>query len=380
MLPVLASFSMALILGVAQPALAQFYLQHNLVSDGAIPADLVDSSLVNAWGLASTATSPWWVANNETGTSTLYNGNTGAKVNLTTIPCHCVNVPGAPTGLVANFAGSAGFVVASGGASGPARFIFASEDGTISGWNPGVPLPPTSSQAIVAVTTAGAIYKGLAIARIAAGDFLYATDFHNGKVDVFDSNFAPVHNPGAFVDASIPAGYAPFGIQKLGNFIYVTYALQDENQEDDVRGKGHGFVNAFDTDGHLIRRVASRGSLNSPWGLALAPADFGKFSDELLVGNFGDGRIHAYDPNHLKHHGELKHRGALRGADGRQLKIEGLWALAFGNGAAAGPTSTLFFTAGPSDEAHGLFGSLVLTSRPKGHDKDTDEDDDDGDD
>lgn len=184
-------------------------------------------------------------------------------------------------------------------------------------------------------------------------------------------------NAGAFVDADIPPRYAPFGIRNLGDVIYVTYALQDEDQEDDVPGKGHGFVNAFDTEGNLLRRVASRGTLNSPWGLALAPADFGKFSDDLLIGNFGDGRIHAYDTRHLKGKGKLKHRGVLRSADGKPLEIEGLWALAFGNGAAAGPTNTLFFTAGPADEEHGLFGSLVVTSKPKGH---HDDDEDDGDD
>lgn len=373
---IFVSLSAILILCTARPASAQFYAQHNLVSDGAVPADLVDSSLVNAWGLVASTSSPWWVSNNGSATSTLYNGNTGAKVPLTTIPCQCVIVPGAPTGTVFN--GGAGFVVTSGGASGPARFIFASEDGSISGWNPGVPPPPTSSQAIVAVpASSDAVYKGLAIASTPVGDFIYTTNFRSGTVDVFDSSFHLHSVPGAFTDPRLPKRYAPFGIRNLDNVIYVTYALQDDEKKDDVPGEGHGFVNAFTTDGSLIRRVASRGTLNSPWGLAIAPADFGKFGNDLLVGNFGDGRIHAYDPNRFRHDGELKHRGTLRNATGRRLEIGGLWALAFGNDASAGPKSTLFFTAGPFEEAHGLFGSLVPAPRPKDHDDGNDDEDDD---
>jgi uncharacterized protein (TIGR03118 family) len=371
----IASLSIALILGAANPAIAQFYTQHNLVSDGAVAADLVDPSLVNAWGLVSSATSPWWVANNGTDTSTLYTG-AGAKVLLTTIPCHCVNVPGAPTGVVFN--GGAGFVVRSGAVSGPARFIFATEDGTILGWNPGVPPPPPSSQATLSVTTPDAVYKGLAIASTINGDFLYATNFHAGTVDVFDKDFKPVQNPGAFTDPKLPKGYAPFGIRNLDGIIYVTYALQNADKHDDVAGKGHGFVNAFTTAGGLIQRVASKGTLDSPWGLALSPDQFGKFSNNLLVGNFGDGRIHAYEP---RRHGDdkFKHRGMFHSADGPPLKIDGLWSISFGNGAAAGPTTTLFFTAGPFEEAHGLFGSLVLATPPKG-DADNDDDNDDGND
>jgi len=332
---------------------SQFYEQHNLVSDGAVPADLVDAAaLVNAWGLVSSPTSPWWVADNGTGLSTLYNGNTGAKVSLT------VSVPGAPTGIVFNSGPS--FVVTSGTKSGPARFIFASEDGTISGWTPAV----EATQAVVGVdnSAGGAVYKGLAIASTAAGDRLYATNFHAGTVDVFDAAFHPVS--GGFTDADLPPGYAPFGIRHLGGTIYVTYALQDADQHDDVAGVGHGFVNAFDTGGHLLRRVASRGRLNSPWGLAVAPADFGTFSGDLLVGNFGDGHINAFEPGHFRRDGEVRPRGELHAADGRPIAIDGLWAIAFGNGAAAGPTNALFFTAGPIHEEHGLFGKLLATPAP----------------
>jgi len=331
---------------------SQFYEQHNLVSDGAVPADLVDAALVNAWGLVASATSPWWVADNGTDSSTLYNGSTGAKLSVR------VSVPGAPTGVVFN--GGTGFVVTSGSASGAARFIFATEEGTILGWSPAV--APT--QAVVAVdnSAGGAVYKGLAIAGTAAGDRLYATNFHAGTVDVFDAAFHAV--PGGFADPSLPSGYAPFGIRHLGSTIYVTYALQDADREDDVAGMGHGFVNAFDTEGNLLRRVASRGRLNSPWGLALAPVDFGTFNGNLLVGNFGDGHINAFDVEHVRGDGALRPRGQLHAADGRPITIDGLWAIAFGNGAAAGPTNALFFTAGPFGEEHGLFGKLVVTTGP----------------
>ena len=368
-----AALSLALFLGGAGPAAAQFYAQHNLVSDIPGLADLTDPSLVNAWGLAASTTSPWWVSNNGSSTSTLYNGNTGAKIALTNLPCGCVIIPGEPTGVVFN--GGTGFVVTDpvSMASGPARFIFASEDGSISGWNPGVPpaVPPpplVSSQAIVAVPPSDAVYKGIAIASTTpgnvTGDRLYVTNFHAGTVDMYDHNFVPVHIAGAFSDPSIPRGYAPFGIRNIDGVIYVTYALQDADAHDDVPGMGHGFVNAFRTDGTFIRRVASRGTLNSPWGLTVSPDDFGKFSDDLLIGNFGDGRIHAYDPADTRGNGEFKYRGMLHSAGGPPLEIDGLWALSFGNGATAGPKDTLFFTAGPGGESHGLFGSLVAASPP----------------
>src|SRR2546429_9996537 len=285
-----ASFSL-------QSAPSRFYEQHNLVSDGAVPADLVDAALVNAWGLVASGTSPWWVADNGADLSTLYNGNTGAKQALT------VSVPGAPTGVVFN--GGTGFAVSNGTATAPARFIFATEEGTILGWSPAVAL----TQAVVAVDNAagGAVYKGLAIASTAAGDRLYAANFHAGTVDVFDAGFHQLL--GGFTDADLPPGYAPFGIRLLGGTIYVTYALQDADKHDDVTGEGHGFVNSFDTEGHWLRRVASRGRLNSPWGVALAPADFGAVSGGLLVGNFGDGHINAFDPHRFQGNGQLRRQG-----------------------------------------------------------------------
>ncbi len=331
---------------------ARFYAQHNFVSDGAVSADHVDAALVNAWGLVASTTSPWWVADNGSDSSTLYNGNTGATIALR------VGVAGAPTGVVFN--GGTSFVVTNGTASGPARFIFATESGAILGWNPAVAV--TRAGLAVDNSAAGAVYKGLAIAATAAGDRLYAANFHAGTVDVFDAAFHPV--PGGFSDGALPPGYAPFGIRNLGGTIYVTYALQNAEQHDDVAGVGHGFVDAFDTQGNLLRRVASRGRLNSPWGLAVAPSDFGEFSGNLLVGNFGDGHINAFDLGRFEGTGELVQRGQLHAADGQPLTIDGLWALAFGNGAAAGPTNALFFTAGPLGEQHGLFGKVVTSTVP----------------
>ena len=343
-----ALLAIGLLTGFAPPAEKQnSFTVHNLVSDQPGVADHLDPNLVNAWGLAASATSPWWVADNGTGVSTLYNGNTGTPLSLV------VTIPGgAPTGTVFN--GGSSFVVSSGGASGPARFLFASEDGTISGWNPGVPPPPTSTHAVVAVPAAGAIYKGLAIATTATGSFLYAADFHNARVDVFDGAFAPAALPGAFVDPGLPGGFAPFGIQNLQGRIYVSYAKQDEDARDEIAGEGLGFVSVFDTAGHFLARVASGEPLNAPWGMAIAPAGFGRFSGNLLVGNFGDGRINAYDL------ASFEPRGHLKTANHHPLVIDGLWGIGFGNGAGSGSTTTLYFAAGPDDETHGLFGSITL--------------------
>ena len=260
-----------------------------------------------------------------------------------------VNVPSAPTGALAN-AGS-GFVVANGSASGAATFLFATEEGKILGWNRNV----SPTQAVVAVddTAAQAVFKGLTLSP--DGSRLYATDFHNARVDVFDSAFHTVTAPGAFVDPRIPGGYAPFGIQSVNGQILVTYAKQDAQRHDDVPGQGNGFVDAFDANGKLLTRVGTHGQLNSPWGLALAPSDFGRFSGDLLVGNFGDGRINAF----AMRHGSFEPAGALRMGNGQRIVIDGLWSLQFGHGAAVnGPTNTLFFTAGPDGEQHGLFGTI----------------------
>ncbi len=298
----------------AAPGPSQFYAQHNLISNGAIPADHNDSNLVNAWGLVSGPTTPWWISDNGTGQTTLYNVATDAIPATFTVP-GAGGAQGNPTGVVFN--GGTGFVVNNGvGSPSAARFIFASEDGTLSAFKgaPIVTVVPNPQ-----APAHGAIYKGLAIDSATAGSFLYATDFHNGKVDIFDSSFHAVTIPGAFTDPNLPAGFAPFGIQNIGGTIYVTYALQDADKHDDVAGPGNGFVDAYDTSGNLIRRVASAGELNSPWGLALAPSDFGLFSGDLLVGNFGDGRIHAFDPNQLTETGEFEAVGLLHSTAGTDL-------------------------------------------------------------
>jgi uncharacterized protein (TIGR03118 family) len=339
----------AAILGVTVLAVSLPAREHDsytatyLVSDQADVAALQDTNLVNAWGLTSTPTSPWWVADNGTNVSTLYRAN-GSKVPLT------VDVKNAPTGAVANI--GTGFEVTNGTTSAAAVFIFSTEEGTILGWNPSI-----SPAAVLGATSPGAIYKGLAIASTSGGDFLYATDFHNRRVDIFDSSFNPATIDGAFVDRKIPDDYAPFGIQNVEGRIVVTYAKQDAEGEDDVAGQGHGFVDVFDTSGMLLARVAQHGQLNSPWGIALAPSNFGAFSGDLLIGNFGDGRINAYES---KKDGKFEFAGQLRTSDHKRLVIDGLWALQFGKGTTNnGPTNTLFFTAGPDDESHGLFGTIV---------------------
>jgi uncharacterized protein (TIGR03118 family) len=328
------------------------YQQRNLVSDGFVTADHTDPNLVNAWGITFNPNGVVWVADNGTGKSTLYDGNGVPQPLVVTIP------GGKPTGIVFN--GSPDdFQVPKNNPKNPSKnpsiFIFASEAGTISAWAPGM----TTTVTVVDNSGSGAIYKGLALAGDGTGHFLYATDFHNGKIDVFDSTFKPVTSlpPGAFTDTDPELqGFAPFGIQNLNGDIYVTYAKQDAAQEDDVAGQGLGFVNVFDAQGNLIRRVASGGALNAPWGLAIAPAGFGKFSNRLLVGNFGDGRITAYD---LATGLSL---GQLRGKDGKLLEIDGLWGLSFGNGVQSQPTDVLFFTAGPNGEANGLYGKIEPTS------------------
>ena len=339
-----AAILAGLVLAVPLPAQEHnSYTVTNLVSDQAGVAEHQDSSLVNAWGLTSAPTSPWWVADNGTDVATVYRAD-GTKVPLT------VDVRNAPTGAVANT--GTNFPVTNGTSSAPARFIFSTEEGTILGWNPSI-----SASAVLAATGPGAIYKGLAIASTTNGDFLYATDFHNRRIDVYDGSFNPVTADAAFVDTEIPDDYAPFGIQNVEGRIVVTYAQQDEEGEDDVAGQGHGFVDVFDATGTLLARIAEHGQLNSPWGIALAPSNFGAFSGDLLIGNFGDGRINAYEP---KEDGSFELVGPLRTSDHKRIVIDGLWALQFGKGADAnGPTNTLFFTAGPDDESHGLFGTIV---------------------
>jgi uncharacterized protein (TIGR03118 family) len=328
------------------------YRVTRLVSDQPGEAAHLDPNLVNAWGLVAGPSTPWWVADADADVSTLYDG-TGSAIPLV------VSVAGGPTGTVFN--GGADFVVHHKGDAGPSVFMFATESGTIRGWNPAVPAPGVSTRSFIVVNRSAmaASYKGLAIASAASRDFIYATDFHNGRVDVFDGDFDRVVRPGAFVDPELPASFAPFGIQEIDDHIFVTYAKQDADAEDDVTGAGLGFVDMYSKHGDLLGRVASRGALNAPWGLTFAPSDFGHFSGDLLVGNFGNGKINAYRP---KADGSFAREGVLRRVSGSILSIDGLWALQFGNGGPAGPTNSLFFTAGPDDESHGLFGKIEARS------------------
>lgn len=321
---------------IARPAGTNRYAVHDLTSDQPGVADNTDPNLVNAWGLAAGPTTPWWVSDNGTDLATLYNA-AGAPQSLV------VGVPGAPTGAAFNATGGR-FPVS--GAS--ARFIFDTEGGAILGWADGTAATQEASPP-------GAVFKGLAIATTPAGPRIFATDFHKGVVDVFDDAWQPVPDAG-FVDRSLPRHFAPFGIQTIGDRIFVTYAKQQPGSDDEAHGQGLGIVDAYDLTGRLVARVARRGMLNAPWGVAWAPADFGRFSGDLLVGDFGDGRITAYREVFTN---RFVPAGQLRAARGKRLSIDGLWALHFGMGSANnGPGDSLFFTAGPNDENDGLFGTI----------------------
>ena len=353
--------SLGLLLGVALPVAAQnpnaenLYSVHKLVSDvpipGESPAPFIDSDLVNGWGISHGATSPWWVSDNRTSKSTIYaisvvNGIYMATKNNSLV----VTVPGPPTGQVRN--DSTDFKVDAGTGLLASRFIFATDDGRIAGWN-GV-----GTVAITAASTPDAVYLGLAICSSGGNNFLYAANFAAARIDVFNATFGDGSGDlaGNFTDPGIPAGYAPFGIQNIGGEIFVAYAKQNPAEPDEeLHCAGCGYVSVFGTDGTFHERVASQGELNAPWGLAMAPADFGKFSGDLLVGNFGDGRIHAF----RKGQDGWEEHGVMKGTDHTPIEIDGLWGIGFGNGVNAGPTNTLFFAAGPDDETHGLFGSIT---------------------
>ncbi|GAB3369842.1 TIGR03118 family protein [Lysobacter rhizosphaerae] len=325
--------------------------QRNLVSDGFIPAEHTDPNLVNSWGVAFNPFGFAWVANADGHTSTLYDGDGNANALVVQIPTPTDPTGGSPTGIVFN--GSGNFLVAP---NQPARFIFATEEGVIAAWAPAVDF--THAIRMADNSASGASYRGLALSANGNMQLLYASDFFHAKVDVFDQNFKPLQLPaGAFVDPDIPKGFAPFGIHAIGGDIYVTYAKQDPSMLEDETGPGLGYVDVYSPKGTLIRRVASRGVLNAPWGVALAPAKFGVFSNALLIGNFGDGRINAFEPVFGLP------MGPLRDKNFNPIVIDGLWALAFGNGLLHQPVNTLFFSSGPDDEEHGLYGRLDLITQ-----------------
>jgi uncharacterized protein (TIGR03118 family) len=331
---------------------AQHFTRTNLTANrsGVTATDPpnIDPNLVNAWGLSRSSGSFWWVADNGTGLSTLYDGTGAPQQLVVTIPAPAgSSEPSTPTGTVYNFLPGL-FAVAPGK---PAVFLFVTEDGTISGWNPTVNL----TSAVIKVNRAGkASYKGVAIAKIQGDARLYATNFMTGKIDVFSPYFNPITvSAGAFQDSQIPAGYSPFNIQNVGGNLVVTFAKKPETGEDEEHGPGLGYVSVFDTAGSLLLRLQHGNFLNAPWGVALAPNDFGPFAHQLLIGNFGDGHIHAF--NALT--GAFM--GTLLNNSGTPITIDGLWALGFGNNANAGSATELFFTAGPNDESDGLFGKLT---------------------
>lgn len=352
------------------------YVVNKLVSDLKNGANFQDPVLQNAWGIAfSPAGSPFWIADNATGCSTLYAGD-GTKVALqVSIPlpgnvvpatsCQTVdphNPPtnAAPTGVIWN--PSSAFVVPNTNLQ--ASFIFATEDGTLSAWAGGLgnlnpPLPPNNAVIAVDNSATGAVYKGLAYGVNVHGFFLFATNFNAGTIDVFGPNgsnglFTPATTDGGFTDPNIPAGYAPFGIENIDGNLFVSYALQNAAKHDDVSGPGHGFVDVFDTDGHLLRRFTSRGPLNSPWGMARASFAFGKFSGDILIGNFGNGKINVFTSRG-------RFIDELDRPNGKPLVIDGLWKLTLGGGRTSS-SDMLYFTAGPNDEKDGLFGTITPSS------------------
>ena len=338
----------------ATPEQLPTFTQTNLVSDITGLAKTTDPTLVNAWGMSLGLNGGIWISSNHSGMAVSYDGK-GQSVlpKIVSIPS-----PGnsggksSPTGVAMN--GTMGFVITAGAVSAPSVEFFATEDGTIAAWNGKV--NPTEAAIVVDNSATGAIYKGLALAYNDSGDgFLFATNFHTGSIDVFDSKFHPVDMNSKFKDPALPDGYAPFGITVLNSLLYVTYAMQDKDKSDDVPGSGHGFIDVFDTSGNLVKRFASQGELNSPWGMAWAPFEgFGAFDNALFIGNFGDGSINAFDFDS----GDFI--GKFSDSTGTPIRISGLWGLQFGLGVANGSSSTLYFTAGVQSEQHGLFGMLTV--------------------
>jgi uncharacterized protein (TIGR03118 family) len=331
------------------PPTASSFKATALVSDGAVSAPHTDPNLKNAWGVAFNPKGFVWVADNATNLATLYDGNGVPQSLVVTIPAG-TNGAAAPTGIVFN--GTQSFSVTQNGKSGIAAFIFAGEGGTIAAWAPAV--GPTNAFTMHDDGTGGAVYKGLALAANNGNNFLYATDFHNNKIDVFDTNFTKVTMPGGFKDSAIPAGFAPFGIALIGSNLFVTYAMQDADKHDDVAGAGEGMVDVFDTAGNLKQHFATGAPLNAPWGIAQAPSNFGTLSGAILIGNFGDGALNAFDAS------SGKSMGPVMASNGSAIVQNGLWGIAFGNNLSNQPSNTLFFAAGPNDEADGVYGRIDL--------------------
>ena len=358
---------------LASPAMAQHYLQTNLTSDQSGMAANMDPNLVNPWGMSRSSGSPWWISDNGTGLSTLYNAAGVAQALVVTIPPAdpSQSPTGTPTGTV--FSGGASFLLAP---AKPALFMFVTEDGTVSGWNPGV--SPTS--AVIKVNTKSAsVFKGAALATVSAGSatatYLYAADFRKGRIQVFDQSFNHVfwienafadadrdgHGHGDDNHAHIPRGFAPFNVQNIGGDIYVTFAKQDAAKHDEVDGAGLGYVEVFSPTGQFERSLEHGWWLDGPWGLAMAPGDFGPYSHNLLVGQFGSGNIAVYDP------ASGRFKGLLMDSSNNVITIDGLWGLSFAGGGNNGVATTLYFTAGSDGEAHGLMGTITPVENTAGN-------------
>jgi len=340
-------FALALAIAVTVfelPSEAQKYVRTDLVSDAN------DPNLVNAWGMSRSSGSPWWISDNGTGLATLYDGAGVIQSLVVRIPTPSGQGTSAPTGQVFNYTTS--FQLSSGKV---AVFIFATEDGTIAGWNPTVNL----NNAVLMVNNSNAaVYKGIALAQSSMGPRLYATNFQTGAVDVFDASFKPVliRKGNSFRIPRLNKNWSPFGIQSVGGNLVVTFAHRAPGQHDEDHGPGLGWVGVFDTEGNLLQVLEHGDFDNAPWGIAMAPGDFGAFNHRLLIGNFGDGTIHAFNAV------TGSHEGMMLDVNGIALSIDGLWGLSFGNNARAGSAIELYFTAGPNDEQNGLFGKLVPAS------------------
>lgn len=339
------------------------YQQTNLVSNTSGAAAVTDPNLVNPWGLARSSKGPWWISDNNSGLSTLYTGTGSIAPLVVTIPTADPSSSqlGSPTGIVFN--GSTDFALAAGK---PAIFLFVTEDGTISGWNPGVNL----KQAVVVVNQMKtSVFKGATIAtvntaRYGTHNYLYVADFRQGMIEVFNASFQRMPQmESAFNDEDLPPGYAPFNVQNLGGNLYVTYAEQDASKHDEIDGPGLGFVRVYSPTGHPLMQLQHGMWFNAPWGLAIAPSDFGPLSHDILVGNFGSGWIAAFDPI------TGKFKDYLRTMSGSPVQIDGLWGLAPGNDATAGPATSLYFSAGSNHEQGGLFGTLTALQNPQGGDQ-----------
>jgi len=332
-------------------------------------AKTIDANLQNPWGIAVAPGAPFWIADNNSNLSTLYSGIGANETQAVTgspnigiaIPASAAGVQANPTGQVYN--GDGGFLIPTSQGQESSMFIFDGEGGTIAAWaKDSGATAVTAYDDGVANGANHAVYKGLAIGTVGGATFLYATDLHNNKVDVFDTNFSkPAAMQGKFVDPNIPAGFAPFGIQALNGNLYVTFAKQDSAKHDEATGAGLGYVDVFDFSGNLVSQFASAGALNAPWGIAIAPAGFGSLQGDVLIGNFGDGTISIFSTNGTA---LANFEGPLMSTAGQPLTFPGLWSLAFGNGDADKPVTTLFYTAGFADQTDGVFGGITLTSNP----------------